>query len=641
MSSAKTLKSNPKPTKITQPIKVASAPILGETKTPIWQYLALFALPFLVYAQTLGFDFTFHDDDRMIVENVAQLKKGFDWKLIFGTDAWFSVKQIELYRPWQSLTYIFDYKLNALKPFGYHLHNLLVFSTNAVFLFVFLRCFFPTKNLAFFGALLYPLTFLNAHAVSWIPARGDLYLFTFGLLHLIFLFRFLEKKKILDAVASSLFFGLALLSKESAVALIVVDFFLILWKVRDISKVNRFGIIPVNTLIFLFYNLLRSAAIAKASGNVSLGAFFYNLQSLPEEVAKMLFPIGFSVLPGFQLPITLFGVALIGVLTFFIVSKKLYKDPVLLFGLAFSLATLLPSMAYKPTFAGTAYDYLDHRAYFGLLGLLRMGEFFEFPSKKWFSIAAYSFAGYFALFSFINSKNYQNWQSYYQNALKTNPNSNLATLNYGSMLNQNGQSKEAVEYLERAVKGAPSLGDAVIRLADAYFKLNRYPDVIRVSDKFLTENPNYVKRAELFQYRGCAYGLQGQDDKAMIDFEAALVLNPDNAENHKNKALVLKKQGKLDAAIASFTASLRINPAQANLFSDRGFCQGSLGHFAEALADYEKVAQLEPQNGNAWFFIGQARMNLGNPTGACEAFKKGSDMGQVDAKNMYLKVCRQ
>jgi tetratricopeptide (TPR) repeat protein len=646
MTTVKGVKTPPKTTIAKQTTKDVAANMLpDDTSVPLWQYFVLIVLPFLVYAQSLGFDFTYHDDDRMIVENVAQLQKGFDWKFIFGTDAWFSVKQIELYRPWQSLTYVFDYKINALKPFGYHLHNLLIFSLNGGLLFLFLRRFFPVGRLAFFGALLYPLTFLNVHAVCWVPARGDLYLFFFGLINLIFVFRFLEKKNLFDGALSTLFLGLALCSKESAVALIPIGVLIGVLKTRDFSfKSPHFiGLFSFNVFLFLIYNHFRSAAIATASGNISLQSFFSNLQSLPEEVIKMLVPIGFSVLPGFQTPLALGGLTLIGVIIWAIIRQKLHKDTTILLGLAFSLATLLPSMAYKPTFAGTAYDYLDHRAYFGLLGLwimlLRICESFAWPSKKWFQTAMLTLVVYFSVFSFFKSKNYQNWQNYYQNALQTNQNSNLALLNYGSMLNQNGQSQEAVDYLERAVKGAPSLGDAVIRLSDAYFKLNRYPDVIRVADKFLNENPKYFKRAELLQYRGCSYGLQNNDTKAMADFEEALILNPNNAENHKNKALVLKKLGNLEGAIVSFTASLRINPMQPNLYSDRGFCHGTMGHFSEALADYEKVAQLEPKNPNSWFFIGQARMNLGNPSGACEAFKKGSDMGQPDAKNMFLKVC--
>jgi protein O-mannosyl-transferase len=647
MSSTKSIKNSPKTISPKQNLKIGTPSTNEQEETPLWQYFALFALPFLVYAQSLGFEFTYHDDDRMIVENVTQLQKGFNWKMIFGTDAWFSTKQIELYRPWQSLTYIFDYKLNALKPFGYHLHNLLIYSINGILLFVFLLRFFPVGRLAFFGALLYPLTFLNVHAVSWIPARGDLYLFTFALINLIFLFRFFEKKKIADAVFTCLFFSLALLSKESAVALLPIGVmvFFVGNKTQGFNsqKSILWSILIANLLIFSIYNYYRTIAIATASGNISLKSFFSNLQSLPEEVFKMFIPFGFSVLPGFQTPIALGGLIIILLLSFIIFRQKIYKDSILLLGMVLSLATLLPSMAYKPTFAGTAYDYLDHRAYFGLLGLwiilLRIGASFDITAKKWFPILAYGLIVYFAIFSFLKAKNYQNWQTYYQNALQSNPNSNLALLNYGSMLNQNGQSKEAVEYLEKAVKGAPSLGDAVIRLADAYFKLNRYVDVIRIADAYLASNPKYIKRGELLQYRGCSYGLQNNDTKAMLDFEEALTLNPNNAENHKNKALVLKKLGNLEGAIISFTNSLRINPTQANLYSDRGFCYGSIGNFAAALADYEKVTQLEPKNGNAWFFIGQAKVNLGDNAGACNAFQRGSDMGQPDAKTMFLKNC--
>src|SRR5437868_2457423 len=79
-------------------------------KLKSWQYILLVALPLLVYGRSVFFDYVMHDDDKMIKEN-PMLKQGLDLPLAFTTDAWFMDARIELYRPWQSITYMIDYTI--------------------------------------------------------------------------------------------------------------------------------------------------------------------------------------------------------------------------------------------------------------------------------------------------------------------------------------------------------------------------------------------------------------------------------------------------------------------------------------------------------------------------------------------------
>src|SRR5688572_22528830 len=128
-----------------------------------------------------------------------------------------------------------DYAIGKDKPLIYHLHNLLVFLLGAYLLFVFLKFYFK-PILAWAGTLLYSVNLLTPHAVGWIAARGDLYLMVFGLLFLILVQKYLQSKTTQPPTpkgetkkTANLFlwlsvpvFFMALLAKESAVALIPV-----------------------------------------------------------------------------------------------------------------------------------------------------------------------------------------------------------------------------------------------------------------------------------------------------------------------------------------------------------------------------------------------------------------------------------
>ena len=147
----------------------------------------------------------------------------------------------------------------------------------------------------------------------------------------------------------------------------------------------EWGWVGINALLFAGYFAMRGNAIAEA-GNLSIVAFFTNLRSLPEEFFKMMVPVGFSVMPGYSLIWTLPGVLLMGILVYFI--RKYKPDTkVLLTGASIWLASLLPSLAYEPSFAGVAYDYLDHRAWFPYVGLwmivLSVIDSSKFVSQKY------------------------------------------------------------------------------------------------------------------------------------------------------------------------------------------------------------------------------------------------------------------
>ena len=149
-------------------------------KLKLWHYLVLVALPLAVYGRTIFFGYVMHDDDKMIKENLV-LKEGINIPLAFTTDAWFMDARIELYRPWQSITYMIDHAIGDVNPMIYHIHNLLIFMAGVVLLFYFLQFYFKPV-LAWAGALLYGMNLLTPHVVGWIAARGDLYLMLFGLI---------------------------------------------------------------------------------------------------------------------------------------------------------------------------------------------------------------------------------------------------------------------------------------------------------------------------------------------------------------------------------------------------------------------------------------------------------------------------
>ncbi len=607
-------------------------------KLKLWHYLLLVAIPAIIYGRTIFFDYVMHDDDKMIKEN-PMLKEGFNLPLAFTTDAWFMDARIELYRPWQSITYMIDYAIGKTNPTVYHVHNLIIFILGVVLLFFFLQFYFKPL-LAWAGALLYGVNLLTPHVVGWIAARGDLYLMVFGLSFLILVQRYLKSGSARSLWLAVPFFFMALLSKESAIALLPIAFVMIYMEKKKMPGSVAWIWFGINVVLFAVYFALRGKAIASA-GNLAALAFFHNLRSLPEEFFKMIVPLGFSVMPGYSVFWTLGGVVLLGIFGY-LVWKNKPDQRILISGFALWLAPLLPSMAYEPSFAGVAYDYLDHRAWFPYVGiwLIALGliDKIKFINK---SYAPAVFGSVMVLWSGVNvwrSGTYQKWETYYGNAIRTNPGSGLANLNYGSMLRDEGKWEDALPYIEKGVKLSPDYTDAKVRLAEAYFNLKKYNEAIEISNAVIAKEP---KNVTALQFRGSSYGASGQTAEAAKDFKTILDTDPNNTHGLFNLGVAYKESNQLNEAIETYSKLISLQPDFPNVYFERGFCYGKMGLFPQAKADMDASIKYQPTHGASYFFRGRAWEALGDPKSACADWKKALELGTKDAEPFIRDKCNQ
>ena len=392
-------------------------------------------------------------------------------------------------------------------------------------------------------------------------------------------------------------------------------------------------------ILFGIYYAMRNPAIADA-GNLSVVAFFSNLRSLPEELFKMIIPLGFSVMPGYSLIATIGGVVLIGGLLFLFkkypVDKKIWMT-----GLAITLASLLPSMAYEPSFAGVAYDYLDHRAWFPFIGIwmiiLGIADKAKLPSQSYAPIVL---AAVVLIWSGVNMWRigvYKAWEPYYTNAVISNPGSGLANLNYGSLIRDEGNWEEALPFIEKGVSLSPEYVDAKVRLAEAYFKLGKYPEAVKVSNEALEKEPGNISA---LQFRGSALGASGHTKEAAEDFKAILNADPNNVHGMFNLGIAYKEANMLNEAIETLSKLIVVQPDFPNAFYERGFCYGKMGLFPQAKADMEQSIKYQPQHGASYFFRGRTYEALGNAELACADWKKALELGTMEAEPFIFEKCQ-
>ena len=228
------------------------------------------------------------------------------------------------------------------------------------------------------------------------------------------------------------------------------------------------------------------------------------------------------------------------------------------------------------------------------------------------------------------------WEPYYTNAITTNPGSGLANLNYGSMLRDEGNWEEALPFMKKGSELSPDYTDAKVRLAEAYFKLAKYPEAVEVANQALAKEPGNISA---LQFRGSALGASGHTKEAAEDFKAILNADPNNQHGMFNLGVAYKEANLLNDAIETFSKLIVANPAFPNAYYERGFCYGKMGMFPQAKADMEESIAKQPQHGASYFFRGRTFEALGDLQAACADWKKAVELGTPDAEP-FLARCQ-
>jgi tetratricopeptide (TPR) repeat protein len=149
--------------------------------------------------------------------------------------------------------------------------------------------------------------------------------------------------------------------------------------------------------------------------------------------------------------------------------------------------------------------------------------------------------------------------------------------------------------------------------------------------------------AGLYAARAQVYDLNGQNDSAIADFDAALKLN-NSPITLVQRASSLTAKGDYDRAVADYTAALAIDTKDAkdagieasDIYSQRGYAQFIAARYAAAAADFEKALTLgaAARTGDvlwlpyqaAWLHIARAR------AGENDAEELARNAGKIDLK---------
>jgi len=281
------------------------------------------------------------------------------------------------YRPVLSASYFLDYWLWQLKPFGYHLSNIILHIANTFLVYVLLFMISKSKRSALLTAILFCVYPIQSEAVCNIGYRADLLSCCFVLVSLICLLKHDDKarrSKIYFSM-SIIFYFLALFTKESSIVLIFFilgyDFYFRHCRGRDMIKnlLSRYvGYVSamffyLYVYLFVFPNIT-SGKVSLMGGDItahvaaSLWIFAIHIKNLVFPFAvKMLPPIYVPSVSVLLIPKIILGASLLVVIVFLMV-KLFHKDRMSSFFLFWFLVALIPISNIFPNANPIAHRYM-------------------------------------------------------------------------------------------------------------------------------------------------------------------------------------------------------------------------------------------------------------------------------------------
>ncbi len=183
----------------------------------------------------------------------------------------------------------------------------------------------------------------------------------------------------------------------------------------------------------------------------------------------------------------------------------------------------------------------------------------------------------------------------------------------GLALLEQGRPEEAVESLERVLVFWPGDARVLNALGLALRALERPEDAAACFRRGLAHAP---ERAELHNNLGLALQALGQPAEAALCYRQVLAIQPDSVEATSNLGLACRDQGRLDAAALCFRRALALRPDSAEAANNLGLVLRAQGRLAEAEACYRQALDAKPESIEAHLNLGNVMLDQGRPEDA-------------------------
>lgn len=498
-------------------------------------FLIIAGIGFVLYFQAFFFNFSYLDDNNLILDNQYFLSHFLNIFSSFLTDVFHLFNSSAFYyRPILTISLILDYQVGNIHPFIYHFTNVMLHIVSSYLVFVLLVKLNYKKTLSFLFSILFLVHPVLTQAIAWIPGRNDSLLAVFVLATFIFFIKYLREEKRSNLIWSLIFLGLTLFTKESGIFIILILFFYLyfIYKEKRLSFNSYYFFIGSAGILGL-WTLLRHITLVGSHPIGFLGmvkSIFVNSPAVIQFVGKIFFPFNLNVLPVLQDTTFIYGIIALVILLLLVIFTKQKRWSFLLLGIGWFFAFLLPSFI-RPNTSLVA-DFIEHRLYVPIIGLFivlletDLIKRIDLKKKSVLAIVGCIII-LFSVITVVHSRNFVNRLAFWKNAAQNSPHYPLAHRNLGAMEYLDGDTSDAEKEFKIALELNPEEQMAHNNLGLIYSDQGKFKESEDEYKKELEVNPYYDNA---YFNLGLLYWNQKMNDKAVESWKKTLEINPNNID---------------------------------------------------------------------------------------------------------------
>jgi membrane associated rhomboid family serine protease/Flp pilus assembly protein TadD len=163
---------------------------------------------------------------------------------------------------------------------------------------------------------------------------------------------------------------------------------------------------------------------------------------------------------------------------------------------------------------------------------------------------------------------------------------------------KNGQPKQAITYLNRALLMMPENASAHLDRASAFNQIKQYDEALVDATEAIKFDP---KNKKGYFLRSLAYHNLGDETQSIDDLNKVLEIEPRTVMALNNRAWSYIQIGRIDDAIADSTKALTIDKRCASAYDTLGVAYCQKGMYESALQDFAKCIALPPNDGSIYY----------------------------------------
>jgi tetratricopeptide (TPR) repeat protein len=630
---------------------------------------ALMVMVVAAYRPALDAEFIWDDETNVTNNETLRSLDGL-------RQMWFVPRSIQQYYPLMYTTYWVEYRLWGLRPFGYHLVNILLHGAAVLLTWRVLRRLEVPG--AWLAAAIFTVHPVEVESVAWVTERKNVLSLSLALLSMLAYLRFEPAEPSANETTSDrnwwwygaalALFALALFAKTVVVTLPAVLLVIYWWKRGRITGRDVALLLPFFALSVAMGLVTRAVEMHQVGAQgaqwsltplertlLAGRALWFYAAKLAWPSPLMLFYPYFSIdahqwwqylfpLAALALPIILWRV-----------RGKVGRGP--LAAVLIYCGVLLPALGffniYFMKYAHVS-DHFQYHASVALIALAAAGVALVAARLK-SAERAFVYAGsgavlaLLAILAYRQTFIYHDLETLYRDTIAKNPDAWMAYLNLATHFDAIDRDAEAVEIARAGLQVKPDepklhacLANVIGQLSEVHHDpaqrqeaIAHYQEAVRLDPTYtdvynclgfmeLNTNPSaavvFFRRSLQYDPVNAAalYGLGAVDGmanrwpEAQQHFEQALASNPRLTDAQRGLSVALTAQGKKDAALAHLTRVVELDPSQAEMHFELANLLVARNDFAKAVLHYSEAVKLRPNYVDALQNLGAALLQMGD-----------------------------